>query len=221
MRVHGPLLALVLLGALPGAVPRASPRIAPAPGARRYEVDPGGSRVVVHVGKAGLFSFAGHEHEVSALGFSGEVVADESDLGGSSVRLSFPAASLKLVTEGESPTDVPKIDATMTGPRVLDTLGFPEILYESRSVKGRRREGGAWTIEVEGELRLRATVHSLTLKELQVEITEDTLVASGRATLKQTDFGIAPVSVAGVVKVKDELVIEYRIVARAHPASSS
>ena len=33
-------------------------------------------------------------------------------------------------------------------------------------------------------------------------------------TLKQTDFGIKPVSTAGVVKVKDEVRIELRLVAR-------
>jgi hypothetical protein len=32
-------------------------------------------------------------------------------------------------------------------------------------------------------------------------------------TVRQTDYGIEPVSVAGVVKVKNELAIEYTIVA--------
>ena len=41
------------------------------------------------------------------------------------------------------------------------------------------------------------------------------MVARGRTSLKQSDFGIKPISVAGVVKVKNELAIDYEIVARA------
>jgi hypothetical protein len=41
------------------------------------------------------------------------------------------------------------------------------------------------------------------------------LKASGRATLRHTDFGMTPVSVAGVVKVKNELTLEFDITARA------
>ena len=37
---------------------------------------------------------------------------------------------------------------------------------------------------------------------------------TGKFTIKQTDFGIKPVSVGGVVKVKDELAISFTIVAR-------
>jgi hypothetical protein len=42
------------------------------------------------------------------------------------------------------------------------------------------------------------------------------LTATGRTVIGQKDFGIQPVSAAGgTVKVKNELAIEYRIVARA------
>jgi hypothetical protein len=42
----------------------------------------------------------------------------------------------------------------------------------------------------------------------------DTLTATGKFTIKQTDFGIKPISVGGVVKVKDDLNINFTIVAR-------
>ena len=48
---------------------------------------------------------------------------------------------------------------------------------------------------------------------LAVEVGADGLEATGRMTIRQTDYGIDPVSVAGVVKVKNELAIEYTIVA--------
>jgi hypothetical protein len=49
--------------------------------------------------------------------------------------------------------------------------------------------------------------------EVQVERKGGRLVAEARFRLRQTDFGIEPVSVAGVVKVKDELDLEAHIVA--------
>jgi hypothetical protein len=40
------------------------------------------------------------------------------------------------------------------------------------------------------------------------------LTASGKTVLRHDQFGMQPVSVAGVVKVKNEIAIDYRIVAR-------
>jgi hypothetical protein len=48
---------------------------------------------------------------------------------------------------------------------------------------------------------------------LRVELSGDTLTANGRLVLRQSEYGISPVTVAGVVKVKDELTIDYAIVA--------
>jgi hypothetical protein len=48
-----------------------------------------------------------------------------------------------------------------------------------------------------------------------VEVAGETLTASGKTVLRQTDFGMKPVSVGGVVNVKNELGVDFRIVARA------
>ncbi len=49
-------------------------------GSTTYAVDAEASHVVVHVDKAGLFSFAGHTHEVAAPVASGLVTVDSDDL---------------------------------------------------------------------------------------------------------------------------------------------
>ena len=47
---------------------------------------------------------------------------------------------------------------------------------------------------------------------VRLEAHGDTLSATGRMVVKQTDFGITPVTVAGgTVKVKDEVKIEFEI----------
>src|SRR5258705_13625143 len=68
---------------------------------RTFVVDPAASAVRIHVGKTGAFSFAGHKHEVVAPALSGEVTADPADLPASRVSLTFDAAALKVLPEGE------------------------------------------------------------------------------------------------------------------------
>lgn len=191
---------------------------------RRYVVDAERSLVTIAVGKSGLFSFAGHPHEVVAPSVTGEVIANPEDLGRSSVRLSFDAAALRVTGKGEPAGDVPKVQANMIGAKVLDAVRFPTVSFGSGGVSGRAAGTGAWDLSVEGDFALHGVSKRLKLP-LRVEIGGDTLTASGTAVLRQTDFGIKPMSVAGVVNVKDELTVSYRIVARARsglsPAASA
>jgi polyisoprenoid-binding protein YceI len=182
---------------------------------RRYVVDPGASSVRIHVGKSGALSFAGHTHEVVAPALSGEVTADPADLGASRVSLAFDAGALKVLPEGEPPGDPPKVEEVMRGPRVLDVGRFPAISFRSQRVVGREAGGGAYDLEVAGEMTLHGVTRPLTLP-VHVETSGDTLTASGKAVLRHDQFGMQPVSAAaGSVKVKNEIQVAYRIVARA------
>lgn len=172
----------------------------------------------IHVGKAGLFSFAGHEHEVEARSFQGEVVADAEDLARSSVHVSFEAAALRVLATPQEPAqDVPKVQEAMVGPRLLEATRFPTITFRSRAVAGKRVSPDVYDLEVTGDLSLRGVARSLTLP-IRVEVSGDTLKASGRTVLRHGDFALTPISVAGVVKVKNEIAIDYTFVARASDA---
>jgi len=173
------------------------------------------SRITVHVGKAGLFSFAGHQHEVVGHTSGGEIVADEADLARSSVALTFDARALTVSGKDEPPEDVPKVQAKMLGPEVLDVARFPDVTFRSVSVSGAAAGSGQWDLQLGGDL----TIHGVTKRvTLPVHVTRqaETLRASGGITIRHTDFGLKPVSVAGVVKVKDELRLDFEITAAAH-----
>ncbi len=200
-RPWGPVLALLALAAPLPAAPRT------------YLVDPAGSSVRIHVGKSGVFGFAGHTHEVEAPALTGEVTADPADLGASSVELTFEAGALKVLPQGEPPGDVPKVEEAMRGPKALDAARFPRVIFKSQKVGG-REAGGAYELEIVGDMTLHGVTKSLTLP-VRVEVSGDTLTASGTAVLRHDWFGLQPISVAGVVKVKNELAITYRIAARA------
>ena len=191
----------------------AVPAVAPPSAEVTYAVDAARSSVVVHVGRSGVFGFAGHTHTVVAPALQGRVVAVEGDLPRSAVRLSFATARLAVLERGEPAGDAPRVQEVMLGPKVLDAGRFPAITFESTAVDGTRSSPGAYRLTVRGSLTLHGVARPVTLP-LAVEVDADGLKASGRMTLRQTDYGIDPVSVGGVVKVKDELVLEYTIVAR-------
>ena len=67
---------------------------------------------------------------------------------------------------------------------------------------------------IAGRLTLHGVAGSLKVP-VHVELLADTLTARGRFQVKQSDYGITPVSVGGAVKVKDALDIEFTIVAVA------
>jgi len=177
-----------------------------------YAVDAGKSSVVVHVGKAGLFSFAGHEHVVTAPRLQGKVLAAADDLSRSLVTLSFETAALRVEEKGEPAGDAPKVQEAMVGPKVLDASRFPTVTFRSKTVAGKTTAQGAYDLEIIGDLSLHGVTRSVALP-LRVEVSGDTLKASGKLVLRQTEYGISPVTVAGVVKVKDELTIDYAFVA--------
>ena len=203
MRFRLGLWVLVLGPALPAAA-----------ATRTYVIDASASAVQVHVGKSGVFGFAGHTHEVTADRFEGRVDADPDDLARSSVELSFEASGLKVSAQGEPEGDAPKVQEVMAGPKVLDVSRFPAIRFRSRQVSGRRAADGAYELQVAGEVSLHGVSRAVTVP-VRVELSGATLTASGRTALAQRPFGIEPVTAGGrTVKVKNDVGVEFRIVAR-------
>jgi polyisoprenoid-binding protein YceI len=179
-----------------------------------YDVDPESSHIDVKVGTAGLLRFAGHDHGVRVKVANGEIIGDPRDVSVASVSLAFSMADVRvLTTEGRS-RDIPKIQEKMLSAAVLDVSRFPDARFRSTRVEGRSLGTERFELQVTGDLTLHGTTRPISAR-LLVVVEGRRLVARGRATIKQTDFGIEPVSVAGVVKVKNDLRLDMEIVALA------
>jgi polyisoprenoid-binding protein YceI len=181
--------------------------------AERYAIDADASRVTIHVGKSGLFGFAGHEHEVVAPIAHGALTADPDHIGAASVEVTVEAAALSVTGAGEPPGDVADVQRTMLGPQCLDVARFPRIRFASTAVTGLGHQPDGHRIVVRGNLTLHGVTRAITLPA-QIDFKDGMIQASGAVTIKQTDFGIQPISKAGVVKVKDELDLRWRITGR-------
>jgi len=178
-----------------------------------YTIDPDASRVRIHVGKSGLFSFVGHTHEVAAPAVSGTVVLNAASLDQSSVRVLFDATAFKVTGEGEPAGDVPEVQQTMESARVLDVQRFPRVNFVSKAVRVTGRDGERVRLRIDGDLTLHGVTRMQRL-DVMAGITPDRIAATGIVTVKQTQFGIEPVTAgAGTVRVKDDVDVEFSIVA--------
>jgi len=145
------------------------------------------------VGKTGLFSAAGHEHSVSAPISNGAISIGER-------RVWFEIESARMTVLDEKDRDA--IQSTMQN-KVLESSTFPVIRFESSSVQN----AGGGKLTVVGNL----TLHGRT-KSIVVSVREEGGEYLGETQVKQTDFGIEPVSAAGgTIKIKNELKVEFKI----------
>jgi polyisoprenoid-binding protein YceI len=178
-----------------------------------YHVDPSQSRTTIHVGKAGAFSFiAGHTHHVSGPIENGSVDLDLDSPSRSRVRLAIATPELKVSAEREPDGDAPKVQEAMKSEKVLDVAHHPRITFESTGVTLKSRRGTVLDVVVSGALTIRGVSQTVSVP-VRVEIADGSLTATGRFVIKQSVFGIKPISVGGVVAVKDTLDIDFSIAA--------
>ncbi len=142
--------------------------------------------------------------------FRGTVNVDPDQIGRSSVDITVDAASLRVTGRGDSAKDV---QAKMLGPKCLDVARFPAIRFVSRTVTADPGPARVRDISIRGDLTLHGVTRELTLL-VRLELAPDSMRATGATTLLQKDFGITPISIAGVVKVKNELALRWRLVGR-------
>jgi len=178
---------------------------------RVFTVDQRTSRIVITVGRAGLFGFAGHTHEVIAPAVRGQLRLDQHDATASSVWLEFDASALEVSGRGEPAEDVPEVQRVMLSEQVLDVERFPTIRYESRAVAVREMAGDRMVVTVAGDLTLHGVAQPVTTA-VSVSVTPDLVAVQGTVKIKQSEFGIDPSSgAAGLVRVKDELHVLFII----------
>src|SRR5262249_33679843 len=127
-----------------------------------YRIDAEKSRVVIHVGKSGMFSFAGHTHEVAGPIQSGTVDLDLEAPARSHVRLVIAASTLKVPPEGEPEGDAPKVQEAMET-KVLDVARYPQMTYESTAVTVKSRQGSALDLVLAGQLTIREVSQAVTV----------------------------------------------------------
>ena len=165
------------------------------------------STITVHVFKSGLFSVFAHNHIVVA-----PVSHAAIDLAHLTAEVTVVTREMKVTDPDVSDKDRAEIQSTMLGPKVLDQEKYPEIRFKSSGIK----QTSPQHYQVAGTLELHGTK-----KEITFEVTGGPEHFRGTTKLKQSDFGIKPISLGGgSVKVKDLLELEFDVYASASKSGS-
>jgi polyisoprenoid-binding protein YceI len=177
----------------------------------RYRLDASQSRFTVQGSADGLLSMFGHDPVIAICGFGGDVRFVPGTLESGSLLMLVQADSLAVVNK-VSDKDRREMERGMRED-VLETARYPEIVYISTKVSANRRGEGQYRARITGNLSLHGVSREHVI-DAQLTLGEDSLHARGEFLLRQTDYNIKPVSVAGgTLKMKDELKFSFDILA--------
>lgn len=239
-RAASPMALALLLGACSGGPDRVPPRapVLPdatqarpsaaatnAPVVARYRLATQDSMLRILVYRGGPMAQLGHNHVISSRDLQGEVWR-ASAVEASGFELTVPVNSLVVddnterAQEGEDfPLNVSEdakasTKANMLRPTLLDGAVYPNVSIRSLGLSG-APDAPVGTVAI----RIKDKTREMQVP-LAVQTQADALVVQGSLEIRQSDFGITPLSIAmGALTVQDTVKIKFRLVARAVPAS--
>jgi polyisoprenoid-binding protein YceI len=190
-------------------------------GARVYALDPAASTVRIYVFRDGRAARLGHNHVLSAPKFQGFLAMPATGAADARFDLAFRLDELEIDVPANRAGLGPAFASVLTADAIAGTrehmLGesnlqadrFPVVRIRSLRIVG---ESPRYAAQVAMDMHGRTREMTVPLK---VEGLPDRLSVSGSFVVRQTDFGVAPYSVAGgLLAVKDEVVVDFTLVGR-------
>lgn len=215
------LILFCLVSSGTSAIAAEAPR--PAPG--NYSVDTAQSLVRIQVFRDGILQQAGHNHVIGLRTLAGDIQVGET-LAESGLALHFAAADLTVdlpedrASGGEPferPIDEESREGTrenMLGPRLLNAGRYPQIRIKSQSILGDFNK-----LTVVAVVSLAGTKNVVEFPAT-LSYAGDAILARGSITIRHAQVGLVPFTVLfGALAVKDEMRIEFEILARPVPDS--
>jgi hypothetical protein len=192
-------------------------------GARIYEVLPEQSLLQILVYRGGPMARLGHNHVIASHQMKGAVYVTD-DVLQTRFDISFPVNELTVDEPGQReragadfPPGVPQSarDGTrinMLSEALLDGATFPDIRLRATDVVA---SGDGFDLTV--EITIKDQVRSVRVPAM-VKRSDGALTATGEFSLKQSELGFKPFSVAmGTLVVVDEMRVRFELVAAAAP----
>jgi polyisoprenoid-binding protein YceI len=186
---------------------------------REYLVDGTRSRLWVVTHRSGLLSFLGHEHAIIPEEWSAELCLDDPVPAGAAGSIVVQTSSLVVdsdaaramagLGDGPSEKDVREIQRKLLDADHLDADHHPEIRLDLVSVAA----SADGVVRVRAKLALRGITREFELPVRVEGLADRALQLTGKLQIRQRDFGIAPESIAGVVKVSNEVDLRFQLVA--------
>lgn len=182
-------------------------------------LDPSLGSFQVLLRKEGLLKALGHDHVIEVRDYQGRIELEDS---AARLRLEIRVDALYIdeprareaagFRQRIKESDRRKIRESMRGPKGLEAARHPLITFGSDRIERLGTGKGRWRV------RGKFSLHGVT-QTLEFPVTANARPGGsgyevyGTLRLKPGDFGIEPFSVIGLVKVRDEAEISFRLAA--------
>ncbi|HZK62484.1 MAG TPA: YceI family protein, partial [Anaerovoracaceae bacterium] len=112
-------------------------------------------------------------------------------------------------------SDSNRRDSTIRS-RFLESTKYPIATFVPRSIGGLPESytaGQPYTFQVLGDLTIKQTTSAVTF-DVTAQYDGNTLTGNAQTTILMSDFGVGPISIAGILNTEDEVKINFDFVAR-------
>jgi polyisoprenoid-binding protein YceI len=183
-----------------------------SPATVRYVIDASRSKFMARAFAGGLLWFKGHDHHLVAKQFSGEAELTPDSITPASLHFVVKAGSLEET--GAVFTDAQKqIINKELREIVLHPDKYPDITFQSTSVKAKPAAGGGHDVEIRGQLTLLGVTRN---EEVHAHVTTqgNEMRAVGEFTIDRGGYGVKATSAFhGMVRVRDTVKFTFDMVA--------
>lgn len=178
----------------------------------RYLVDPSAGRFTVQAFATGLLSSFGHNPTIAMSDYEGQIQFALETYEHAHLRMTIRTSSLEVLDEMKK-DDLKKLEQEMYE-KVLEVNRFPVVEYDSKEITIEKLSNDLLHARVTGDLTFHGVKNSCSFGA-RVTNMGDMLRMSGEFSLRQSDYGIKPYTVAGgVLRLKDEVKFNFDLVAR-------
>jgi polyisoprenoid-binding protein YceI len=178
----------------------------------RFSIDAAASRFTVQAFATGMLSSFGHNPTIGMRDYEGEIQSGAETYENALVRLTVKTSAMEVLDEMKS-DDRQKLEQEMYE-HVLEVKRFPAAVFESKGITVQKLGNDQFLARVAGDLSFHGVSRTQAF-DARVAQLGTMLRISGEFSLRQSDYGIQPVSFAGgALKLKDELKFKFEFVAR-------
>ena len=180
----------------------------------KVAIDKTASRFTVQAFATGMLSVFGHNPTIAIRDYDCEIQLNPDAVDNASVRMTVRTSAMEAVDEMKN-DDRKKLEQAMYD-QGLEVSRFPTATFESKQITVQKQNSDQWQTRVNGELAFHGKMQNLSF-DARVMYMGTSMRVAGELSLRQSDYGIKPVSFAGgALRLKDELKFSFELVARQH-----
>ncbi|MBC8031518.1 MAG: YceI family protein [Pyrinomonadaceae bacterium] len=177
----------------------------------RFRLDASQSKFIARALRGGLLWFKGHEHLIAAREFSGETQITPDKITPASLQLTVRTDSMVETSDAFSEPQKQIINRQLRE-IVLEPAKYPEIVFKSTEVTGKRLGNGQYDLRIRGTLTLHGVTRRIVIPA-KVTLTGDDLRAVGEFSIDRSDFKVKATSAFhGMVRVRNKVKFTFDIV---------